>query len=770
MEENPRKEGTQGRVIRFFVDRPGLSVSLLFLVLGILFLGPALLPDAGQVLGGHDMRGYYYPYYELVREAVRSGRLPFWEPALFSGYPFMAQPQQNVFYPPLWPSFLLPVTTGISLYMLFHIWLAGIGMVAFVRSMGGRWLPAILAGIAFAFSGLLAGRLWAGHSTVYALDAWTPWVLLGLLWSVRRGTWWSAVIAGVPLALSLLAGHIPSFLYLAMIWGAFALYLLLVRLGQRWLVVRQSVLMLVVGLAIAAVQLAPFLQFSVGSGRLAEADFEFATDYSLPPAHLITLFVPEFFGEPITSGYWSVPTFEELTYYAGLLVFLGIILALRKPSKLSWFYLLLMIFGLALALGRYGILYPLAYEFFPPFRIVRAPGRAAFLFLFATAAMFGHSFSNWMDVPLEERVAKLAPAWRWTLSLAAVLGIMALAATGAVFMVIHPSDTSGRLWHQIGGYAAAVVIFVIGGGLIWAFLATPADNGRRRLLLSIALIVLTISDMWFFALKFVRLEPAVPDAMWVDAREIVGDTVERVLPWGVSLFEQNGPLQVGLNSVFGYDSLEPANHVALASSVPDPRSTAYDILGARYVISPRELDQYSDGERPLTLLEQTGSAWVYERARPLPVARLVYATEVIADNSTAVARVHQSDFDPQKTVILDAAPPCTLGPTAADSRADILAAEPGSWRIRVQSEETVLLVLAETNYPGWEVTVDGRPAQSLRAYTTLRAVCVPPGEHEVVWHYAPTIYFFGGLVTGAALLILLVSLYLWRRESQVGAV
>ena len=109
-----------------------MTATLLLLLLAVLFLGKALLPAEGQVMGGHDMRGYYYPYYDQVREAVRDGRLPFWEPTLFNGFPLMAQPQQNAFYPPLWPSFLIPVNIGISLYMLLHIWLAGLGMFAFV--------------------------------------------------------------------------------------------------------------------------------------------------------------------------------------------------------------------------------------------------------------------------------------------------------------------------------------------------------------------------------------------------------------------------------------------------------------------------------------------------------------------------------------------------------------------------------------------------------------------------------------------------------------
>ena len=768
MREGQGSQQTRSLPADYVQKRPVLSAALLLLFLAILFMGVTLWPSGGQILGGHDMRGYYYPYYELVRETVRSGRLPFWEPTLFNGYPFMAQPQQNTFYFPLWPGFILPMNVGISLYMLFHIWLAGMGMFLLVRFLNGRWLPALLSAVAFAFSGLLAGRLWAGHSTVYALVAWTPWIVLGLMWSVRKESVWAAIVAGLPLSMALLAGHIPSFLYVGMIWGLFVLYLLVVDSGRRLLVLRQAATALFIGLALAAVQLAPFLQFSLASERLAEADYNFATDYSLPPAHLITLLVPEFFGEPTRVGYWSVPTFEELTYYAGLLAVLGIVLALKRPSRLTWFLIIMMVVGIALALGRYGVLYPLAYEYLPFFRIVRAPGRAAILFLFAATLLLGLSLSAWQRIPRPERLEKLGPTWRWTMVIIAVLGTAALAATGAVFISVHPTETSGRLWNQIGGYALATTILLLGGGLIWAYLGTERKDTRRRTWLAAALILLTITDMWLFAYKFVRLEPPTPDPFWVDARSVIGETAEHVLPWGVSLFDQNGAMQVGLHSVFGYDSLEPAAHIALASSVPDPRSTAYDVLAARYVIAPTELEDFVNGDRPLSLLAHQGAAWVYERARPLPVTRLVYDVEIITDGGQAVQRVHDPAFDPAATVILDADPTCEVGSVpAAQGTAEISQSTPGFWRIATQSDTPAILVLAETAYPGWQVTIDNKPVGMLTAYTTLKAVCVPAGEHAVVWRYKPVVYQVGGLVTSVALLLVLLAA--WRLFKAAGA-
>ncbi|HFQ93860.1 MAG TPA: hypothetical protein ENK32_07620, partial [Anaerolineae bacterium] len=230
--------------------------------------------------------------------------------------------------------------------------------------------------------------------------------------------------------------------------------------------------------------------------------------------------------------------------------------------------------------------------------------------------------------------------------------------------------------------------------------------------------------------------------------------------------EQNGAGQVGLESVFGYNALEIGANIAFASSVPDPRSAAYDILGAGYVISEGKLDGYGDGERPLQLVEHTDNVWVYQRGRILPLARLVNRIEVIPDTEQAIARVHQPDFDPAATAILAEGVSCQ---TAGDTELGTAVVEEkrnGYWRIRTDSPAPALLVLSETAYPGWQVTIDGERVDWQKAYTAVRAVCVPAGEHLVEWTYAPNTWKIGGLISLAALGLLCAALVKLRREES----
>jgi len=277
------------------------------------------------------------------------------------------------------------------------------------------------------------------------------------------------------------------------------------------------------------------------------------------------------------------------------------------------------------------------------------------------------------------------------------------------------------------------------------------------------LLLVLLVDLWTFGSKFVRLESMQPDQLWSDTVDIIGSPSERVLPWGISIFSQNGAGQVGLNSVFGYNALEIGTNVGLTASVPDPRSTAYDILSAKYVVAAVRLEQYVDGQRPLTLVGQQNNTWVYERARSLPLVRLVAHVEIIADDQSAINRIHQPDFNPATTAILAAQPPCELNLSDNPGTAVINEQADGFWEIKTQSEVPSLLILSETDYPGWQVTIDGATAESLTAYTTIRAVCVPAGEHIVLWQFMPTVYWWGGLLTLLGLILVAAAVVKMKR-------
>jgi hypothetical protein len=259
-------------------------------------------------------------------------------------------------------------------------------------------------------------------------------------------------------------------------------------------------------------------------------------------------------------------------------------------------------------------------------------------------------------------------------------------------------------------------------------------------------------DLWTFGLKLVQVGPsASPPPLWSQARQIIGKSEGRVLPWGLSIFDQNGAGQVGLRSVFGYNALELQDYRALVSAAPDPRAPVYDLLGAAYVVSPVPLDDFTGGEDGLELVEAGKSVWVYRRARALPPAWLTSRVEVIPDPAQARARIADPTFDAALDAILEHDPPCRPDPASGPGMASVIEQRPGYWLVQTESRGEALLVIDEAYYPGWQARVDGRPAEVLQADVMLRAVCVPPGEHVVEWVFSPTLHALGAAISVASL-------------------
>ena len=58
-------------------------------------------------------------------------------------------------------------------------------------------------------------------------------------------------------------------------------------------------------------------------------------------------------------------------------------------------------------------------------------------------------------------------------------------------------------------------------------------------------------------------------------------------------------------------------------------------------------------------------------------------------------------------------------------------------RVQVAAPAPMVLVLAHTDYPGWEAELDGKAVPILRANVLFRAVVVPAGDHTVRFRYRP---------------------------------
>lgn len=738
---------------------------LLFLVTALMVRTFSFHPD--KVLAGIDIHHAFLGWYEFVRQSLAEGHLPLWDPYQNNGYPFLHNPQVAFFYPPTWLAILLPGTIGITLSVVLHLWLSGLGMLLFVRFMGSNWPGAILSAIAFALGHHFAIRVFAGHLSVIATNTWFPWLLLGTAWSVRRATLRATLLPGLIWALSFLAGHTSSLLYIGLGWFVFLLYLMWTT-RQWFLITRQAVLAIGVSLGLSAAQWLPTLQFILLSTRTFQPTLAFATSYSFVLERLTTLFSPDFLGNPVSRiGFYGPGHYWEMTYYAGMLPIIALMLSWRRPTHLIVFYWALLGLAILLGVGENGFLYQVFYNWLPPFRLGRIPARFMFLAVFALSALLGTAISEWDRIPYEQRLLRIRqqiPA-SFTVSIVLIIGSFIFAA----FVTGQKAGGISDDWmkHYVFYGVITVLLFSTGLGLILSYLQTNPKQLRRRYNTAFMLILFVALESFAFGFRFLNRDPVVRDRIWLEAKGIIGETLQRVLAWDADDYViENDATRVKLTSITAYNPLELGSYEQLLNLADSPDSRIYDLLGVSYLITfDPTLNQKS-----FHLLSQSQGGYVYERPSGLPWARLVPEIEVFRDDEVALVRLQHADFDAKRTVIVDEQPDCSSTTNTIDfvGSVHVVANSPGYWLMETQSNAPSVLVVSETAFPGWQVTIDGRSVAWYTAYTVIRAVCVPAGTHQIEWVFDPWVVKVG-IGISVATLFMVVGVLALKKFGKGGA-
>ena len=364
--------------------KPAVALCLLFL-LSLLFFHQ--LAFSGKILARGDTFEYFYPYWDARNAAFREGRLPLWTPNLFLGAPTLANPQIGTYYPLNWLTAPFRAPTAISLSILLHSALAAAGACWLYReALSRRWLPALTAGVVYAFSGHLGAHV----EQINQLQglAWMPFLFALLqraLSSDRPAR--DVLLLAIVWTMQIFSGHTQTVFISGVGLGLFALAEAVGELDRRkrWKDLRRALLIIGSGfgiaLALALPQLLPSLELLRLSHRSGGLDLRIATAFSLPPSLLGRALLPNYDGQ----------LFGEYVSYIGL-IGLGLALwgALSRPlaDRRRWIWLLLAAVGFGLALGRYNPLYWLLAEL-PPFNLFRVPARFLSLFTLGTAMLAG---------------------------------------------------------------------------------------------------------------------------------------------------------------------------------------------------------------------------------------------------------------------------------------------------------------------------------------------------------------------------------------------
>jgi hypothetical protein len=77
--------------------------------------------------------------------------------------------------------------------------------------------------------------------------------------------------------------------------------------------------------------------------------------------------------------------------------------------------------------------------------------------------------------------------------------------------------------------------------------------------------------------------------------------------------------------------------------------------------------------------------------------------------------------------------------------------EPGAFEATVDTPADVDVVVRATDFPTWQLTVDGVPLAKRTVLPGFFAARIGPGRHEVVALFTPIPFYFGGIVLALVL-------------------
>lgn len=316
-----------------------------------------------------DAVDVHYTAQRYFSEMVRQGQLPEWVPYIYSGYPFLADPQVGAWYPLNWPFFLLGVTpAAIQAELALHALIAAFGAYFFAFQWTRERFSAAVAAMAYAFSGFFAGH--ASHVGMFQAAAWLPFILLALHRALVSGSiaWMTA--GGVAAGVAALAGHFQTSLYTGFALVAYGVWLVAAQRPPAARIATAVAAFALLPAAISAAVVLPGLTLLDRSVRLGMS-FGGATNSPLVPSALGTLLWPNALGALDPETYRGPADITQYYLYAGLLLVPLAVTGLVK-SSVRWAALVLVVPAIWYSLGpSYGLYTVLAK--LPGLGSVRAP-------------------------------------------------------------------------------------------------------------------------------------------------------------------------------------------------------------------------------------------------------------------------------------------------------------------------------------------------------------------------------------------------------------
>jgi len=790
----------------------------------LIYVGCAVLLFAAKISQGYVLA----PEDNFVQNfPAFAGSGFLWTPLLLCGFPVLADPQVQFFYPLAWLARLLPLgsglTTNFSIYVISAYVLSAFFMAALARRLTGSWYGGLMAGLTYAFSGYLISEL--KHVQVLHTAVWFPLCMYfvqslsdSLCGTAETGdsTEGDALaplktfVLSLLVALTIFAGHPQTALYVFSFVLAFAL-LRACKCRRPWIFLALIAFAFASGIALAAVQILPSMELSSFSVR-PDFTFEDFIVGQIEPIQIVGFLFPYLLGGAYgTIG--DLPYSEQgpppgLMFFgfaplilAGIAIFAAVKKWRNEKSlidektnldpALICFCAITTALALVLALGEHTPLARLFY-FVPVWGSFRGLYRVTILCAFAVALLSAYGLAHVERLFCGEQ------------SESKQLHFSKLGPVKHLFVCIYVLCSCFSYPFLLGTLPLLLFFF---NTPKFSFLNRQNSSARQKILVSASFAALAsygLNAEWTKASPLAS-DFAPPD-LAVKYGALTSESNTRIMTMK-GLQGERDQLPPNLSrlwkvaSATGYEPLVSKRYsrllgIAEGGFVQPPwhisaAGRAFDVTSVRYLFMP--WGKYSErafepgAANKWKLAQAADKTLIYENARALPRFYIVRSSLTLPAEKilTAITGGCLPDgglFLPESTVLLEdcsarhAAQYAELGGTA-QSKATAPLLAPLQWNLRdARLEFTVdqpfdsYFVLGDQFYPGWVASLDGKEVDILPANYVQRAVFLPSGKHQLNFDYKPDSLSRGRAISLAALalwfVVLLVCAVRGRAKSE----
>ena len=320
---------------------------------------------------GNDLSTYFIPHaYFFKRSILGFHQIPLWNTFQFLGQPYLADPQNFIFYLPNYLFVLFPIELAFLLLIFTHLVIAGVGTYFLARRYFKlpQW-PTVFAALSLVLTPKIFSHLEAGHYSMLVAFSWLPWFIYTSLKFIDRPSPRQAALLAL-FAWLMYLNYINIAYFSLLFLGAYTLYAFATKS------VKHPIKLYAVGYTLFAI-----LFFGLISPSLL-------AQLELSDLSTRKLMIFEYVAQPI----WSFKLFLQnllfpyrLTYlqftterilfpgtFIGILALLGLF---SWRNKIRWFFVGWIIFSLLFSLGARIPFFIFFYKFFPLMKWMRITTR-----------------------------------------------------------------------------------------------------------------------------------------------------------------------------------------------------------------------------------------------------------------------------------------------------------------------------------------------------------------------------------------------------------